>query len=36
MAVSLLERLDFPDLYHVQGGFEAWRSAGLQVARPLA
>lgn len=36
MAVSLLERLDYPDLYHVQGGFEAWRSAGLQVAHPLA
>lgn len=35
MAVSLLERLGYPKLYHVNGGFEAWRSAGLDVARPL-
>jgi hydroxyacylglutathione hydrolase len=35
MAVSLLERLDYPDLYHVQGGFDGWRSAGFEVARSL-
>ena len=35
MAVSLLERLDYPDLYHVQGGFDAWRAAGYEIARPL-
>jgi hydroxyacylglutathione hydrolase len=36
VATSLLERLRYPHVHHVQGGFEAWRSAGFDVARPLA
>ncbi len=35
MAVSLLERLDYARLSHVNGGFDAWRAAGYDVARPL-
>jgi hydroxyacylglutathione hydrolase len=36
VAVSLLERLDYPELYHVRGGFDAWRAAGFEIARPPA
>jgi hydroxyacylglutathione hydrolase len=35
MAVSLLERLGYPHVYHVLGGFDAWRAAGHPVGRPL-
>jgi hydroxyacylglutathione hydrolase len=35
MAVSILERLDFSSVYHVLGGFDAWRAAGCAVAHPL-
>jgi hydroxyacylglutathione hydrolase len=34
VAISLLERLGYQHRYHVQGGFDAWRSAGFDVARP--
>jgi rhodanese-related sulfurtransferase len=33
MAVSLLERHGYTSLYHVNGGFDAWRAAGYDVAR---
>ena len=33
MAVSLLERHGYTSLFHVNGGFDAWRAAGYDVAR---
>jgi hydroxyacylglutathione hydrolase len=35
MAVSLLERLGYEHVFHVLGGFDAWRAAGQAVGRPL-
>jgi rhodanese-related sulfurtransferase len=33
MAVRALARLGFTDVYHLQGGYRAWRDAGLPVEK---
>ena len=30
----LLAKLGFKDVYHLQGGFKAWKDAGLPVQKP--
>jgi rhodanese-related sulfurtransferase len=33
-ATALLAKLGFKDVYHLQGGFKAWKDAGLPVQKP--
>ena len=33
-ATALLSKLGFKDIYHLQGGFKAWKDAGLPVQKP--
>jgi rhodanese-related sulfurtransferase len=33
MAASALARLGFKDVYHLQGGYRAWKDAGLPVEK---
>ncbi len=32
-ALKLMERLGFKNIYHLEGGFDAWKAAGLAVTR---
>jgi rhodanese-related sulfurtransferase len=33
-AAGALAKLGFKDIYHLQGGFKAWKDAGLPVSKP--